>query len=123
MKKIILLSFLYLCLGCEENETLREEVNLRVQNLSEFDFEQVLVQAGGTENLFGDIPAGQTSFYADFNFAYRYAYVQLEIQGDTFVIQPIDFVGETPLSKGSYTYQLDVPDFENRDLQLTLRRD
>ena len=40
-----------------------------------------------------------------------------------FIIQPIDFVGETPLGSGKFTYVLEVIDFENRILNIKTSKD
>jgi hypothetical protein len=57
---------------------------------------------------FGNLNSGQKTEYKIFKKAYRYAYVKLEIDGKTFTLQPIDYVGETVLKNGNYTYQIDV---------------
>lgn len=50
----------------------------------------------------------------------KLAFVQLEIDGETYALQPIDYVGETPLENGSYTYQIDANDFQERYEKLSL---
>jgi heat shock protein HslJ len=49
--------------------------------------------------------------------AYSYAYVKVTAGGDEFVLQPIDYVGESLLAPGEYTYVLDVAE---QQLLLTL---
>ena len=108
-----------------DDSPIPEKVNIRIQNLSEYDFEQVYVDTGGGENHFGDLGSGQSSPYAEFGSAFRYAFVQLRIMEDSLTLQPTDFVGEELLEKGFYTYQLDIPFYEspNGSLSLRLRRD
>ncbi|SVA18393.1 uncharacterized protein METZ01_LOCUS71247, partial [marine metagenome] len=33
--------------------------------------------------------------------------------GEEYIIQPIDYVGEQPLGKGAFTYLIDVSDINN----------
>ena len=47
--------------------------------------------------------------------------MELEIDGNTYTIQPVDYVGETPLENGKYTYQLDANDATERFEKLSLR--
>lgn len=49
--------------------------------------------------------AAKKTDYKVFESAYGYAFIELEIGGKTYTIQPIDYVGETPLEDGNYTYQ------------------
>ena len=42
-------------------------------------------------------------------------FVQLVTNQDTLVIQPIDFVGESLIRGGNYTYEIDA-NYENNDL-------
>ena len=48
------------------------------------------------------------SEYQEYELAYQYAYVQITSGEEVFVLQPIDFVGETPLPIGLYTYVLNI---------------
>ena len=107
MKKVILIVILAATfLGCNNNEST--QVNIRLANISEYDFKNVVVSTTGELVSYEDLNAGQTSQYQTFDLAYRYAFIELEIDGQTFTIQPIDYVGETPLSNGFYTYQLNA---------------
>lgn len=98
---------------------------IRITNASSYDFKNVYVNTGSDDHQYGDIPAGQSSAYVEYESAYRYAFVQLQINGDTFNIQPIDYVGETLLENGAYTYEIDADNSNNQygRLSLTLRED
>jgi hypothetical protein len=45
---------------------------------------------------------------------YRYTYVRFLVGQDEFVLQPIDFVGETPLDAGEWSYHVSIVDFDSR---------
>lgn len=70
---------------------------------------------------FGNLNSNLNSEYKTFDFAYRYAFVEFEIDGETFTLQPIDYVGETPLENGKYSYKINVnpnSQFERVTLEL-----
>ena len=77
---------------------------IRIENSSVFSYNNILVKAFGNDYDFGDLNANELSDYQTFDNAYRYAYTQLDIENEQFIIQPIDFVGETELENGNYTY-------------------
>lgn len=83
-------------------------VRLRVANASQWDFEQVVVGFPEESLDYGSIPAGGASEYQVARKAYRYGRIEARAGGTTMVSQPIDYVGESPLSPGSYTYRIDV---------------
>lgn len=83
--------------------------------------EAVLVGFPDVEVVYGDVPPGAATAYREVERAYRYAYVRTVVDGDTLGLVPIDYVGETLLESGLYTYRLDL--FEGRSLTLELVRD
>ncbi len=101
-----------------ENSTL-----IRVHNASEYDFLRVEVNTYDEPKNYGTIKSDAKSRYKTFEVAYRYAYVRLFVDENEFIIQPIDFVGETPLGSGKFTYVLEVIDFENRILNIKTIKD
>ena len=95
-------------------------VEIRINNNSNFDFSDVIVDTGGGRHSFCSVNAGESSFYRSFQKAYRYAFVELTIDGTVFTLQPIDYVGETLLRNGKYTYVLDASDQVDRFSRLTI---
>ena len=84
------------------------DVRIRIANNSSFAFDRVEAVFPEDAIEYGAIGAGDVSEYAQVSAAYRYAYIEVEIDGEELKIQPIDYVGETPLEPGRYTYQLNV---------------
>jgi len=80
------------------------KTNIRVLNSSDYDFCNVVISTTGEGRNHGEIKSK----------AYRYAYVSLMIDGEDLVIQPIDYVGETPLGIGYFTYHLDIEEINNK---------
>ena len=127
---------LLLLSSCEkEDETTCEEhtvapcvvdttqSNIRIKNISGYDFCNVEIDPSGGAKNYGIINEGEATCYKPFETAYRYAYVKLFIEEKEFIIQPIDFVGEQPLGMGNFTYSINVTDFENRSLSIEASSD
>ena len=93
-------------------------VYIRIENASKYDFSNIVV----SRKAYGDLKKGQFSGYQRFKRAYSYALVLLTIEDRKYRIQPADFVGETPLSAGPYTYILTL-DEKTDYLIMNLRPD
>ena len=116
VKKLPLYILAFVLVGCDStfDPNPFNRVFLRVFNNSDYHFENVMVNSVS----FGTVAKYSFSEYRPFDIAYHYGAVSLRIAGKLFQIIPIDYVGETPLSGGFYTYMLSV-DFEAGYLALT----
>ncbi|MBV7439824.1 hypothetical protein KRX57_00145 [Weeksellaceae bacterium TAE3-ERU29] len=123
MKKWILVcASLGILMSCQTQK--KEGINIRVENISSNDFENVIINTSTGNVDFGKLKAGEKSDYKTFETAYSYAYAQVDVNGKTYTFQPMDYVGEEPLSNGSYTYQLDThTSDQSESLVLTLVKD
>lgn len=109
---------LVLCLsGCDALNDSPGRVLLRVENRSPVDLTNVLVRFTDTPRNYGAVEAGMFSDYRPFTTAYRYGYIEAQTPDTTYRLQPIDYVGESPLQAGRYTYRLTL---EDEQLGLTL---
>jgi len=106
--------------SCTDNV---EGVHIRIKNVSAFDYEEIFVNTTGGEHNYGEMTMDNLTDYYEFDQAYSYAYVRLLIGGTTYEMQPIDYVGETLLEDGFYTYELDVTSLENRNFSINLIED
>ncbi|MEO6302134.1 MAG: hypothetical protein ABIP51_03070 [Bacteroidia bacterium] len=100
---------------CKEDLT---KTNIRIKNISSNDYCNVIIkgQDGVTVN-YGSLKSGETSCYNSYDKMYRYSYIKVTIDGEDFELQPIDFVGETPLEIGKFTYSVNN---NNEGKQLTI---
>src|SRR5687767_7260703 len=89
--------------GCSSSTEVGS-TQIRIRNATHVALEDVVVG----DKTYGDIAPGEVSDYQPWAQAYRYAYVSLKADGKPMVIQPIDFVGETPLGGGRFTYVLTI---------------
>ena len=101
---LALLMIILLSLGCTDRDDELDTIQIRVKNNNDFVYQRVTV--GGAENVYENIGPGDYSEYLIYDEAYRYASINIEGNGQTYTLQPIDFVGETPLGIGFYTYEL-----------------
>jgi hypothetical protein len=107
--------------SCALASASSDAVEIRVANRSTRAFDRVIVGFSDGQRDYGALPAGAVSEYRTVAEAYRYAYFEVRLDTARLVIQPIDFVGETPLRGGRYTYALSLtPD---RNLTFELERD
>ena len=92
---------------------------IRVRNNSDVNFENVSVRSGNAEQAFGDILSRTESDYREFDHAFRYGAVWLNAEGVALSLIPIDYVGETPLRDGYYTYRIGLSSANLEDASLT----
>jgi len=97
--------------GCSDRDDNIDGVNIRIKNDSSVTFD--VVQVGSEDMLHENIRPDEYSGYLEYETAYEYAYVHIKVGEETYVLQPIDFVGETPLENGFYTYKLNISEDGN----------
>ncbi len=99
------------------------KTNIRIKNDSQYDFCNLVLTPSSETANYGGIAAGATTCHRPFTKAYDYAKIEVFINNELFIIQPIDFVGETPLGTGNFTYTIAVTSFANRALSITASED
>lgn len=92
--------------SCTDRDDEINDVQIRIKNNSSILFEEV--QVGDQETLHMNIGPGDYSDYLSYETAYRYAYISVTSGEETYILQPIDYVGETALPPGLYTYELNI---------------
>lgn len=120
---IFLASLFY---GCETTTTgTSGELMIRVKNNSSYSMEDVTVGFPEEEIQYGDIRSGEESTFMEVTKAYRYAYIKTIVNEKELVLQPIDYVGESLLDPGLYTYELNLDEdtfhSDNYQYALTLQ--
>ncbi len=107
MKKyLLLLTALLMIFSCTDRDDELTAANIRIKNLSGFTFEEV--QVGDQETLHINIAPEDYSDYLPYEVAYSYAFISIKSGEETYLLEPIDFVGESELPPGLYTYELNV---------------
>lgn len=98
--------------GCSQSASVEtvEGTWIRVQNDSGIDFDQVIISFPAQREDYGAVAAGTESPYRKIPIAYRYASLEVHASGQRYDLQAFDYVGETPLGNGRFTYALSVED-------------
>ena len=120
MKNIgfVLLTFLVFTLSCTDRDDDVNTINIRIKNDSNINFDEV--QVGTNEELYTNVAPGDYSNYLVYEMAYQYAFVEIKSGEDIYVLQPIDFEGETELPIGFYTYKLNINEEGEVSLQFVV---
>ena len=110
--------------GCEDIAE-PSGVMVRLVNASTVTMSRATLYTSEGPVTFQDLDAGETFPYVSVSVAYRFATTEVVVATDTLRLQVIDFVGETPLEPGLYSYVLDVIDLGTQNPSLTqeFRRD
>ena len=88
---------------------LGQMVQIRIRNAGEVELAGITVTF--PDNLtvdYGTVPAGGASRYAPVGLAYRYALIIATADGQQHRWRPIDYMGETLLKPGYYSYAISV---------------
>jgi hypothetical protein len=97
------------------------EPMVRICNDTGFDINAV---AWNTIYSIDSLSNGACSDYeTPMNTVYRYTSVTFRVQTDAFEIRPIDYVGETPLDDGAWSYHLTITDYASRSANVAAQRD
>jgi hypothetical protein len=120
MKKLLFLSIIVFTIisGCKDRDDELIGIQIRVKNVSSINYDTI--QVGDDGMIHENIGAGTYSDYLIYESAYSYAYISISSAGETYVLQPIDFVGETPLPLGFYTYEIGVDPEGNVSLNFVI---
>jgi len=98
------------------------DTNVRLRNASSFELTAVTFRPGQAELKFARIAPGAATGYVPVASAYRYGYLDALVDGERRVLQPIDYVGESVIGAGRFTYVITV-DPTSRQPNVTLVED
>lgn len=116
---ILLLCFF--SVACKKE--LATETELRIHNISNIQYDSVLVNAPGGKQVYGPVSPGSFSDYKPFLFLYNYAYIEVHFNNQVVKLQPLDYVGEEKLKPGKYRYELKLIIGQQNSLVLECKRD
>lgn len=83
-----------------------DKIRIRLHNLDTLALENVFVQWPVDSARFPLLPARGYTEYVALEKAYRYAFIKAQAGAQTWICQPVDFVGENLLGPGRYTYEI-----------------
>ena len=94
--------------GCSDPFSTDDGTHIRLRNASSFDFTSVTFTPGTSELKFPRIAPGTVTDYVPVANAYRYGYLDLLVDGVHQTLQPIDYVGESFIGEGRFTYVITI---------------
>jgi hypothetical protein len=84
------------------------DTNIRLRNASTFELTTVTFSPGPAELEFARISPGATTGYVPVIDAYRYGYLDLQVDGVRRTLVPVDYVGENYIGAGRFTYVITI---------------
>jgi hypothetical protein len=119
MKLILTTTFacLLLMMGCKKDKLPIPppgDAGLRIENATPWVFTECTVDLPSlTANVpdppphnYGQVNIDAKTDYKTFPAVFHYAFIRVVMNNKTYIFQPYDYNGETPLSGGRYTYKL-----------------
>jgi hypothetical protein len=122
MKKLLVISIIILSvLACKKTKFSPEgPTDIRVQNISAFDFTDIIVNTSDGIDTLGDAVAGGLSEYKRFNKAYVKAEISAKINSELFYTGTVDYTGLTYIGQAKITYEVWVTDLTNKKLEMRI---
>ena len=106
---------LFIITSCKKNNPpAYSDVGMRILNSTPWTFYDCTVDPQGTLSNYpsakaynyGQVDIGSFSAYHIFPEIYRYAWFRLTMNNKLYYIRVYDYVGETPLVNGRYSYKI-----------------
>lgn len=121
MKKTILISIIILSvLACKKTKFSPEgPTDVRVKNISDLPFMEVIVNTSGGIDTLGDISAGGLSEYFRFNKAFPKAEITAKIIGQIFTTGPVNYNARTYIGQAKITYTVFIKSLTNKTLEVS----
>ena len=108
--------------ACSDPFSTDDGTHIRLRNSSSFDLTAVTFRPGQAEIKFARIDGGEVTNYVPVANAYSYGYLDVLVDGARRVIQPIDYVGESYIGEGRFTYVISI-DPSTLNPSMTLMKD
>ena len=101
---IIPLAILFFFMSCKT-----DQVSVRLQNISNYDFKEITVRLGDSIKTFKNLKQGFKTDKFKTNTTYGYCYTHIILaNNDTVNLKPIDYVGEKLYKRGKIKIQFKI---------------
>ncbi|MDZ7738480.1 MAG: hypothetical protein U5K32_05320 [Bacteroidales bacterium] len=120
MRNIIALAIIMIIMvSCEKpNRTPEGPTDVRIKNLTDQIFTNVIVDTGGGEHNYGDIAAKGITDYLRFDKAYPDAEITATINGEVYTTGEQDYTYATYIGPDKITYEVYIINSEQRILEV-----
>ena len=117
MKKLLYFLIIISLFACKKTEYEPEgPTDIRVRNLSNLTFTEVIVNTNADRDTIGDIGPTQLSEYFRFEKAYSKAEISATINGVVFSTGPISTTYMNTIGRDRITYEVFISNMANREL-------
>jgi len=111
---ILIIGVFSLLSSCKKNRPAYTDTQVRILNTTAWTLNDCTVDPFGTFSQnpgpysynYGQVNVNSNSHYRAFEKIHRYSWVRLTMNNKTYYLTPYDYIGETPLSHGRYTYKI-----------------
>jgi hypothetical protein len=108
VKKVVFLFFIVVCLvACKKTKFAPEgPTDVRVENLSDVDWTNVIVNTSGGIDTIGVLASHDTSAYSRFEKAYNLADITATINGEKYSTAPVNYTYLAYIGQAKITYSV-----------------
>lgn len=115
---LVFLIILFLLASCTKpNRTPEGPTDVRIRNITDQDFTNVIVDTGGGEHNYGDIAAGGQTDYFRFEKAYPDAEITVLIGGEVYSTGEQDYTYATYIGPDKVTYAVYISNPAQKKLE------
>ena len=122
VKQVLVAALMMVAAGCGNPFGSDGPTRIRLRNASSFELTSVTFAPGSERVEFDRIAPNATTEYRSVKHAYSYGYFDALVDGVRRTLQPIDFVGESYIGEGKFTYQITI-DAQTRNPLMQLIKD
>ncbi|MDT8401711.1 MAG: hypothetical protein RQ743_08455 [Bacteroidales bacterium] len=121
MRYIILLSIALITFSCTKpNHTPEGPTDVRIRNITDRDFSNVLVDTGGGNYNYGNLASGNETGYHRFEKAYPDAEVTVMINGEAYTTGEQDYTFATYIGPDKVIYEVYILNPEQKRLAVDI---
>ena len=119
MKKFFLVLLILTALFCKKQEFSPEgPTDVRIRNLTDLPFTDVVVNIKGEEITFGEINQKNVSDYHRFKTAFPKAEISAKINGEIFSTGSVDYTYLNYFGQMRLTYEVLIESIDNKKLKI-----
>jgi hypothetical protein len=120
MKKLLIFSLILISVcSCKKNKFSPEgPTDVRIENMSDQEWLEVIVNTSGGKDTFNTIAAGGTSEYSRFEKAFPKAEITAMIGGVKYSTGTVNYIYLTYIGQAKITYQVFIKSVPNRTLEI-----
>lgn len=120
MKKLILVTIIILAVfACKKTKFSPEgPTDVRVSNISDVAFTEVIVNTSGGIDTLGNINSGGLSEYCRFDKAFPKAEISAKVNGQLFTTGLVDYNAMTYIGQAKITYTVFIKSMTNKTLEI-----